>query len=65
MQSLHELHISGATVPLGLILEDFVHFLKKNKATWEKISYGFGQKCSKELKNRSFTSVETTFVKLQ
>ena len=30
-----------------------------------KVSYGSGQKCSKELKNYSFTSVETIVVKLQ
>ena len=30
-----------------------------------KVSYGFGQKCSKELKNHSFTSAETIVVKLQ
>ena len=28
------------TAPLGLIFEDSVHFLKKNKATLDKISYG-------------------------
>ena len=37
----------------------------KNKATSDKVSYGSGQKCSKELKNHSFTSVETIVVKLQ
>ena len=37
----------------------------KNKATSDKVSYGFGQKCSKEFKNYSFTSVETIVVKLQ
>ena len=36
----------------------------KNKATSDKVSYGSGQKCSKELKNLSFTSVETIVVKL-
>ena len=30
-----------------------------------KEGYGSGQKCSKELKNHSFTSVETIVVKLQ
>ena len=29
----------------------------KNKATSDKVSYGSGQKCSKELKNHNFTSV--------
>ena len=37
----------------------------KNKATSDNVSYGSGQKCSKELENYSFTSVETIVVKLQ
>ena len=37
----------------------------KNKATSDKVSYGSGQKCSKEFKNYSFTSLETIVVKLQ
>ena len=37
----------------------------QNKATLDKVSYGSGQKYSKELKNHSFTSVETIVVKLQ
>ena len=37
----------------------------KNKATSDIVSYESGQKCSKELKNDSFTSVETIIVKLQ
>ena len=37
----------------------------KNKATSDKVSYGSGQKCSKELKNHNFTSVETIVAKLQ
>ena len=37
----------------------------KNKATSDKVSYGSGQKCSKELENYSFTPVETIVVKLQ
>ena len=37
----------------------------KNKVTLDKVSYGPGQKYSKELKNHSFTSVETAVVKLQ
>ena len=35
------------------------HFLDKNEATLDKVSYESGQKYSKELKNHSFTSVET------
>ena len=37
----------------------------ENKAISDKVSYGSGQKCSKKLKNDSFTSVETIVVKLQ
>ena len=37
----------------------------KNKAPLDKVSYGSGHKCSKELKNHSFTSVEAIVVKLQ
>ena len=37
----------------------------QNKATSDKVFYGSGQKCSKELKNHSFTSVKTIVVKLQ
>ena len=36
----------------------------KYKATSDKVSYGSGQKCSKELENYSFTSVQTIVVKL-
>ena len=38
---------------------------KKKKATLDKVSYGSGQKFSKELTNHSFTSVQTIVVKLQ
>ena len=37
----------------------------QSKVTLDKVSYGSGQKYSKELKNHSFTSVETIVVKLQ
>ena len=37
----------------------------KNKATSDKVFYGSGQKCSKELKNHSLTLVETIVLKLQ
>ena len=40
-------------------------FSQKSKATSDKVSYGSGQKCSKELENYSFTSVATIVVKLQ
>ena len=37
----------------------------KNKPNLDKVSYGSGQRCSTELKNHSFTSVEAIVVKLQ
>ena len=37
----------------------------KNKPNLDKVSYGSGQKCSTELKNHSFTSVEAIVVMLQ
>ena len=59
----------------SLILKGVLHlwalFLKtlcifsQSKVTLDKVSYGSGQKYSKELKNHSFTSVETIVVKLQ
>ena len=54
----------GVLHPWALFLRICCIF-SKNKATSDKVSYGFGQKCSKELKNHSFTSVETTVMKLQ
>ena len=54
----------GVLHPWALFLKTLCIF-SKNKATSDKVPYGSGQKCSKELKNHSFTSVETTFVKLQ
>ena len=68
------LHISECKhIVLGLkgVLHPWALFLKilcifsKNKVTSDKASYGSGQKCSKELKNHSFTSVEIIVVKLQ
>ena len=53
----------GGTAPLGLIFED--RAFSWNKATSDKVSCGSDQKCSKELKNHSFPSVETMIVKLQ
>ena len=54
----------GVLHPWTLFLKTLCIF-SKNKATSDKLSYGSGQKCSKELKNHSFTSVETIVVKLQ
>ena len=56
--------LKGVLHPWALFLRTLCIF-SKNKATSDKVSYGYGQKCSKELKNHSFTSVETTVVKLQ
>ena len=55
----------GGTAPMDLIFDDFVHFLKKCYATLDKVSYGSGHKCSKELTHYSFTTGETIVVKLQ
>ena len=50
--------------PWALFLKTLCIF-SKHKATLDKVSYGSSQKCSKELKNHSFTLVETIVVKLQ
>ena len=57
-------YIKGVLYPWALFLKILCIF-SKNKVTSDKASYGFGQKCSKELKNHSFTSVEIIVVKLQ
>ena len=63
--SLHHIcYIKGVLHLWTLFLKTLCIF-SKNKATSDKLSYGSGQKCSKELKNHSFTSVETIVVKLQ
>ena len=56
--------VKGELHPWVLFLKTLCMF-SKNKATLDKVSYGCGQKCSKEFKNHSFTSVEATVVKLQ
>ena len=58
------LTLKGVLHPWALFLKTLCIFSKK-KATSDKVSYGSGQKCSKELKNHSFTLVETIVVKLQ
>ena len=58
------LYIKGVLHLWALFLKTLCIF-SKNKATSDKVSYGSGQKCSKELENYSFTSVETIVVKLQ
>ena len=57
-------NLKGVLHPWALFLKTLCIF-SKNKATSDKVSYGSGQKCSKKLKNHSFTSVETIVVKLQ
>ena len=57
--------LKGRTAPLGLKFLKTLCIFLKNKATLDKVSYGSGQKCLKELKNHSFPSVETIVVKLQ
>ena len=50
----------GVLHPWNLFLKAF----SKNKATLDKVSNGSDYKCSNELKNKSFISVETMVVKL-
>ena len=54
----------GVLHPWALFWKTLCIF-SKNKATSDKVFYGSGQKCSKELKKHRFTSVETIVVKLQ
>ena len=63
-QSSHKQPLKGVLHPWALCLKTLCIFSKK-KATLDKVSYGSGQKCSKELKNHSFTSVEAIVVKLK
>ena len=56
--------LKGVLHPWALFLKT-LRIFSKNKATSDKEFYGSGQKCSKELKNHSFTLVETIVVKLQ
>ena len=60
----HILYLMGVLHLWALFLKTLCIF-SKNKANLDKVSYGSGQKCSKELKNHSFTSVEAIVVKLQ
>ena len=56
--------LKGVMHPCALFLKTWCIF-SKNKATLDKVSYGSGLKCSKELKKHSFTSIEAIVVKLQ
>ena len=62
--TLYSTTIKGVLHLWALFLKTWCIF-PKNKATSDKVSYGSGQKRSKELKNHSFTSVQTIVVKLQ
>ena len=62
--NFEKLVFKGVLHPWALFLKTSCIFLK-NKATLDKVSNGSGQKCSKELKNHSFPSIETIVVKLQ
>ena len=54
--------VKGVQHPWALFLKT-LYICLKNKVTLDKISYGSGQKYSKELKYHSSTSVETIVVK--
>ena len=56
--------VKGVKHPWTLFLK-ILNIFSKNRATWDKVSYGYGQRRSKELKNHSLTSAETIVVKLQ
>ena len=60
-QSSQKDMVKGVLHLWALFLKTLCIF-SKNKATSDKVSYGSGQKCSKELENYSFTSVETIVV---
>ena len=60
----HPCSFKGVLHPWALFLKT-LYIFSKNKEVVDKVSHGSGQKCSKELKNRSFTSVEVIVVKLQ
>ena len=57
-------YLKGVLHPWALFLKTLCIF-SKNKEVLDKVSHGSGQKCSKELKNCRFTSVEAIVVKLQ
>ena len=56
--------VKGVLYLWALFLKTLCIF-SKNEATLDKVSHGSSQKYFKELKNHSFTSVETIVVKLQ
>ena len=65
MQRIIQKPILKGVLHLWALFLKILCIFSKNKATSDKVSYGSGQKCSKELENYSFTSVETIVVKLQ
>ena len=56
--------LRGYSAPGPYFLK-ILNIFSKNRATLDKVSYGYGQRRSKELKNHSLTSAETIVVKLQ
>ena len=60
-----KLYVFKGVLHLWALFLKTLCIFSKNKAPLDKVSYGSGQKCSKELKNNSFTSVEAIVVKLQ
>ena len=57
-------YVKGVLHLWALVLKT-LYIFSKNRANLDKVSYGSGQKCSKELKNHSFTSVEAIVGKFQ
>ena len=57
--------IKGVQSPWALFLKTLCIFSKKIKQLWTMYPMDSSQKCFKELKNHSFTLVETIVVKLQ
>ena len=58
-------HLFKGVLHLWALFLKTLCIFSKNKPNLDKVSYGSGQKCSTELKNQSFTSVEAIVVKLQ
>ena len=56
--------IKGVQHHWAILLKTLCIFWK-NKANLDKISYGSGYKCSKKLKNQSFTLVQIIIVTIQ
>ena len=61
----HEIQFFKGVLHLWALFLKTLCIFSKNKPILDKVSYGSGQRCSTELKNDSFTSVEAIVVKLQ